>query len=114
MYIRFVVGNDDEDHRWLTGMITEARMLRDRGELESYETERHEGIFCWLNENFPCPPFEADPQLKKGACRFKPSARDAISKIWEVVNLLKEHDVPFACCVPGCLENVYKKTTFSL
>lgn len=94
MYIRFVVGRDDEDHRWLTGVITEARMLRERGELQLYEIERLEETFCWLNENFPCPPFEANLQLRKGACWFKPSAKDAISKIWEVINLLKEHDVP--------------------
>ena len=94
MYIRFVVGNDDEDHRWLSGVITEARMLLERGEMERYEVEKLEETFLWFNENFPCPPFETDSRLTDGACWFKPSAKDAISKIWELVNLLKDHDVP--------------------
>ena len=33
MFIRFVVGADDENHRLLTGLVTEARLLRDKGEL---------------------------------------------------------------------------------
>jgi hypothetical protein len=37
MYIRFVVGTDSEYHRSLTGVITEAQLLIDRGELEEYE-----------------------------------------------------------------------------
>jgi hypothetical protein len=31
MFIRFVVGGDAEHHRSLTGIITEARLLRDKG-----------------------------------------------------------------------------------
>jgi hypothetical protein len=40
MYIRFVVGGDDENHRLLTGIVTEARMLRDRDELTHEEEQR--------------------------------------------------------------------------
>jgi len=36
MFVRFVVGTDGENHRWLTGIITEARLLRDRGRLAPY------------------------------------------------------------------------------
>ena len=94
MYIRFVVGKDDEDHRWLTGVITEARMLRERGELQPYEIAWLEETFAWLNDNIPCPPFSTDNRLRKGACWFKSNANEAISKIWEIIALLKEHDIP--------------------
>jgi len=57
MYIRFVVGSDGEDHRWLTGIITEARLLRDRGTLEQHQTICLEETHEWLNEHLPCPPF---------------------------------------------------------
>jgi len=94
MYIRFVVGTDDEDHRWLTGVVTEARFLIERGELQPYEIEWLEATFAWFNENIPCPPFSSNEQLKKGACWFKSSANEAIAKIWEIVASLKENDVP--------------------
>lgn len=94
MYIRFVVGSDDEDHRRFTGVISESRMLRERGELQEYEIERLEETIAWLNDNLPCPPFSTDDRLQKGACRFKPNANEAIAKIWEIVSLLKEHDIP--------------------
>ena len=37
MFVRFVVGTDRENHRWLTGINTEARLLRDRGRLAPYQ-----------------------------------------------------------------------------
>ena len=56
MYIRFVVGGEDENHRLLTGIVTEARFLRDRGELTIEEEQRLESVYEWLNSNLPCPP----------------------------------------------------------
>lgn len=44
MFIGFVVGGDDEHHRALTGIITEARLLRDGGELSGPEIAHLEGI----------------------------------------------------------------------
>lgn len=39
MFIRFVVGAEGEHHRLLTGIFTEARILRDENKLEPYEEE---------------------------------------------------------------------------
>jgi hypothetical protein len=39
MYLRFVQGTESEDGRWLTGVITTARIMRDAGQLELYEAE---------------------------------------------------------------------------
>ena len=36
MFIRFVVGGDAEHHQSLTGIITEARLLRDKGGLTQW------------------------------------------------------------------------------
>ena len=49
MFIRFVVGADDEDHRLLTGVITEARFLLDKDELEEDQVGWLEETFSWLN-----------------------------------------------------------------
>lgn len=45
MYIRFVVGPDSKHHRVLTGIFTDARLLRERGELDLYEPNLLEEIF---------------------------------------------------------------------
>jgi hypothetical protein len=94
MYIRFVVGKDTEDHRLLTGVITEARFLSESGELEGYQVAWLEETYQWLNENLPCPPFSTNTKLKDGACWFKSCAGEPIKKVWEIVGLLKVHDVP--------------------
>jgi len=94
MYIRFVVGTDSEDHRRMTGIFVETRLLCERGALQTYEIERLQEINDWFNEHLPVPPFSSEYLLHKGSCWFKATADDAIKKIWEVVVLLKEHDVP--------------------
>src|SRR4051812_19140974 len=53
MFIRFVVGTDDENHRPLTGIITELRLLRDESQLYPYEEEWLEEIYDWFNANLP-------------------------------------------------------------
>ena len=98
MFVRFVVGADAEDAFWLTGVITEARILRDQGELYSHESELLEEIFDWFNEHVPCHPFKA--RLRSGEWTrdavswFRPEAREPIRRIWDVVPILKEHGVP--------------------
>ena len=94
MYIRFVVGKESENHRQLTGVITEARFLSERGELEDYQVAWLEETYEWFNEHLPCPPFSANKELQNGACWFKSSADESIKKVWEIVALLKEHDIP--------------------
>lgn len=93
MYIRLVVGTDS-DHRSLTGIITEASLLKDRGELETYEISLLEELFDWLNDHLPCPPFETSNWPKDIVSWFKPDAGEPIAKLWEIVAILKEHDVP--------------------
>lgn len=94
MYIRFVVGLENEHHRDLTGIIAEAQFLIERGELEPYEVKILEEIFEWLNENLPCPRFSSNNWPSDVVSWFKPEAEEPIQKMWEIVALLKEHDVP--------------------
>ena len=55
MFIRFVVGLDGESHRDLTGLITEARLLRDAGSLDQLQISWPEETYAWFNENLPTP-----------------------------------------------------------
>lgn len=93
MYIRFVVGSDGEDYRWLSGIITEGRLLRDRGKLERHQEIWLEETYEWLNEHLPCPPFRASGWGGEAASWFKDDAKLPIRKMWEIVTLLQEQGV---------------------
>ena len=97
MFVRFVVGTDAENAAWLTGIITEARLLRDRGELYSHESERLEAIFDWFNEHLPCPPFGKNlgsgEWTRDAVAWFRPEAKGPVGRMWDIVAILKEHGV---------------------
>jgi hypothetical protein len=57
VFIRLVVGSDGDHHRALTGIIVEARLLRDRGELDQAEEARLETSYDWFEDHLPVPPF---------------------------------------------------------
>ena len=98
MFVRFVVGSDAENAAWLTGVITEARLLRDAGELYDYESERLEAIYDWFKEHLPCPPFQsklrAGEWTREAVAWFRAEAGEPIRQIWDLVAILREHGVP--------------------
>jgi len=53
MLIRFVVGNDADHHRSLTGIITEARILRDKGGLNPDQVSWLEEVYAWFDATLP-------------------------------------------------------------
>jgi hypothetical protein len=77
MFIRFVVGADGEHHRYLTGLITEARLLRDRGGLDPHQVSWLEETYEWFNANLPCPPFSSSNWPKDVVSWFRD---DAVSR----------------------------------
>ena len=97
MYVRFVVGADAENAAWLNGIFTEARLLRDAGELYDYESERLQAIFDWFNEHLPCPPFKkklrSGEWTREAVAWFRPDAKGPIERIWDIVAVLREHGV---------------------
>jgi len=60
MFVCFVVGDDGEDHRCLTGVITEARLLRDENLLAEHENVWLEEMFDWFYDNVPVPPYSSN------------------------------------------------------
>lgn len=91
MFIRFVVGGDDEHHRLLTGLVSEARLLRDRGELAVHETEQLEETYEWFNANLPCPPYSTSGWSRDAVSWFKDSAKESIQRMRELAVLLESH-----------------------
>jgi hypothetical protein len=97
MYLRFVEGADSQDGRWMTGVITAARILRDKDQLEPFQIEIVNATHDWFNEDIPVPPFERN--LKSGkwsqdaVAWFVPDAVEAIQRMWDLVAVLKDHGV---------------------
>lgn len=95
MYVRFVVGDDGEDHRFLTGVIAEARTLRDSGGMSAHESEWLEDIFAWFNDNVRVSPYSSSAWPDDVAAWSKDeAAKEVIARIWDVIALLKEHGKP--------------------
>ena len=98
MYLRFVQGADSEDTRWLTGVITAARILRDRGNLDPHQVEVVDESFDWFNTHVPCPPFQENLKTGKwtvdAVAWFLPAATEAIQRMWQLVSVLKDHGIP--------------------
>ena len=93
MCVRFVVGQDGEHHRSLTGIITEARLLRDKGRLEEDQVTWLEDAYDWFRANLPVPPFSSSTWPTDAVSRFREDAREAIDKMWDIASLLKEYGV---------------------
>jgi hypothetical protein len=94
MFIRFVVGRDDEHHRSLKGVITEAGLLRDDALFERYQVPMLDATYDWLNKHLPCPPFRKGVLPQSAVCWFKDNAGEPIKKVWEIVALLRKQGVP--------------------
>jgi hypothetical protein len=94
VYVHFGAGSDKDLPRSLTGVITEARTVRDRGVLEPHEQEWLEQIFEWYNDHLPCPLFSRKRWSGDAISWFKDDAGDFIKRILDIVAQLKEHGVP--------------------
>jgi hypothetical protein len=92
MFIRFVVGGDGDHHRSLTGIITEARIRRENGDLDEHQSARLEDAYGWLNEHLPVPPFKQLPS--DAVAWFRDEAAQCIQEMWKIVYLLRECGVP--------------------
>lgn len=92
MFLRFVVGGESEDHRQLTGLVTEARLLRDRGLFTSAQEEQLQDVYDWLNSNLPCPPFSTAGWSIDAVAWFKDSATGPIRQFRILAALLEQHD----------------------
>ena len=75
----------------LTVLVTEARLLRDRGYLAVHEAERLESIYGWFNRNLPCPPFSSSGWTRDAVSWFKDSAKESITRMRELSVLLESH-----------------------
>lgn len=94
MFIRFVVGGDDEHHRLLTGIFAEARILRDENKLDRHEEQWLEDICDWYDTHLPLPPLVNGQFPRDAVAWFRAGSSEFIGRMWDIVAILKARDVP--------------------
>lgn len=89
MFLRFTITQIDEDSRKPQGVFSAAYTLLDSGDLNSDEWKQLRGLMDWFGENLPSPPdtFYAS----RAIFWFRSDANENISRIWELVQLLRAH-----------------------
>jgi hypothetical protein len=92
-FVRFVVGSDSQHHRELTGIITEARYLRDNAELTSEEVAHLEELYAWFEDQLPVPPFSTSRWPRDVVAWFKDDAHEPVRRMWDIAALLEDHGV---------------------
>ena len=91
MLIRFATLEVDPDSTHSCGVFVAAHTLRDEGELTRQEHEELRLMLGWFNENLHIPSVLAQTEHRRAISWFKPTAEEAISRMWQLKNLLERH-----------------------
>lgn len=94
-YIRFsTFKNDDLSHR-PQGIFQALFELKDEGHMQEHHLIHFENIVAWFNQNLEKPTQFSKSRKKhaqfSGICWYKSSANIHINKMYELVQILKEH-----------------------
>jgi hypothetical protein len=90
MYLRFVTTRIDENSHKPQGVFVAAYSILDSGELAPDEWNRMREILDWFNKNLPHPP--EDFYECRAIFWFRSSAKDSIKQIWELIEMLRQHN----------------------
>ncbi len=99
MYLRFIVGDRDNDSGQQSGVFQALYKLRDSGKLHAHEEDVVEELRQWFNKNLEVPDrfTAAKPpyyrKKKRAISWFKDTAHEHMSRIREMVAILENHDV---------------------
>lgn len=93
MYVRFVVGDDGEHHRGLSGLFVHAHRLRDGGHLDAAEAVMVEHTITWFNEHLRVPPFPRD-WPSDAISWFRADATEAVRRMWSLAHAIEAHGLP--------------------
>ena len=94
MFVRFVVGTNREQPYNQTGVVAELRLLKESGDLPDYEEGHAKGLFNWLNENLPCPPFQENDWSPDAISWFKDSSQEMIRVFRDIISILEQYGRP--------------------
>src|SRR2546425_10280208 len=89
MFLRFAITHIDEDSRKPQGIFVAAYSLLDSGDLDPAEWKFLRELLDWFDENLASPPNSVN--ASRAIFWFKSNAHENISRIWEMIYLLKAH-----------------------
>lgn len=91
MLIRFATLATDTDSGHRSGVLVAAHALRDEGDLLRDEHETLRVLLAWFTENLPVPKVLKVSEHRRAISWFKPSANEAIRRMWELKIVLESH-----------------------
>lgn len=89
MYLRFTITQIDEDSHKPQGVFSAAYSLLDSGDLDSVEWKQLRELLDWFDEHLTSPPDSF--YASRAIFWFKSDAQENISRIWEMVYILRGH-----------------------
>jgi hypothetical protein len=89
MYLRFAITEIDEDSRRPKGVFIAAHSLLNSGDLDKNEWQQVRELLDWFNQNLPAPPKKF--YASRAVFWFKSTAHESISRVWQLVHLLRFH-----------------------
>lgn len=95
MFIRFVSSEIDERSHVAAGLFCAASKLGWTDELPDYEFDALSELRDWFNSHLESP-FDHLPRTdryEKAVCWFKSTAREQLSRAWEMITILERNDV---------------------
>jgi len=104
VYLRFTTLKIDEDSKRPQGIFIAAYSLLEFGDLSVAEWKHLREILDWYKSNLPLPPknFEAS----RAIFWFRSSAAENIGRMWELVAILRDHDILISVCKCRRLANI--------
>jgi hypothetical protein len=91
MLLRFATLALDPDSSHTSGILVVAHTLRDEGDLTCSEHEELRLLLAWFTANLPVPKVLEDIEHRRAISWFKPSAEEAIHRMWELKRVLEQH-----------------------
>lgn len=92
MFVRYVVGSEEEDPRCLVGIFTESYWLQRDAYLSRHDDALIEETVDWFNDYVPVPPYHWRAWPSHAAAWFKGEpSMEALLRVWDLASVLIRH-----------------------
>jgi hypothetical protein len=94
-FLRFVVGADfDRQHRLAGPFQSIQSPQEDEDGVPQWYRDELFGLHDWFSENLAVPPFDTHRRWGVAVCWFRSDAEEPLARMWDLVVLLRQLDVP--------------------
>lgn len=92
-YVRFVVGQKDEDSHVEQGIFQAAARALEWQTITGSDADELNKLRAWFSENLEKPTSFGRDKFRLGICWFKTGSTEHISRIWEMVRILERNGI---------------------